>query len=159
MRSEGNKMKKLLLTASLLMLATEVSAWVTKDFVPANVSKINVGISDSASDGCWTNIGEVKRYAEDKLELAGFNVTREKFEKYDDTKHFYVIINITSERAANSCYGSISTYIMKMVYDNNVYAKFVAGEAEGIFSGHKNVNQHALKFVGNFMKEIEDPQF
>ena len=72
-------MKKLLLTASLLMLATQASAWVSKGFIPANVSLVSVDIKDQASNGCWTNIGEVKRYAEDKLELAGFKVSREKF--------------------------------------------------------------------------------
>ena len=61
-------MKKILLTVFLLMLTTQASAWVSKGFVPKNVSQITVNISDQANDGCWTNIGEVKRYAEDKLE-------------------------------------------------------------------------------------------
>ena len=45
-------MKKLLLTASLLMLATQASAWVSKGFIPANVSLVSVDIKDQASDGC-----------------------------------------------------------------------------------------------------------
>ena len=57
-------LKHIVYVASLLMFATQASAWVSKQFVPSNVSKITVKISDQANDGCWTNICEVKRYAE-----------------------------------------------------------------------------------------------
>ena len=33
-------------------------------------------INDSARDGCWTNIGEVKLYAEDKLLLSGAKIVK-----------------------------------------------------------------------------------
>jgi len=47
---------------------------VVKQFTPSNVDSVAVSINDGADDGCWTNLVEAKRYAEDKLELAGFKV-------------------------------------------------------------------------------------
>ena len=70
------KMKKLFVIASLLfLLATQVSAWTFKGFNPNNVSQIHVLIRDGATKGCWTNMSEVKRYTEDKLELASSNLS------------------------------------------------------------------------------------
>ena len=37
----------------------------------STIGEINVIIGDNASGGCWTNLGEAKKYAEDKLTLAG----------------------------------------------------------------------------------------
>ena len=152
-------MKKLLITLLLTFFSTQASAWVSKGFVPANVSKINVGMNDDAKGGCWTNIGEVKRYTEDKLELAGFTVQRDRFEYYDDRNHFVLGVGVTAKRNNGRCYGEISMYIMKQAIENNVHAKFIVGEYGSIFTGYDNVNQYILELVGGFMKEVEDPQW
>jgi len=141
------------------MFATQASAWVSEGFVPANVSKINVGMDDNAEGGCWTNIGEVKRYTEDKLELAGFTNQRDKFEYYEGKNHFVFGVVITAKRNNGKCYGEISMYIMKITAEDNMYAKFVVGEYGSIFNGYDNVNQFTLELVGGFMKEVEDPQW
>ena len=151
--------KKLLITLLLTFLSTQASAFVSKGFVPANVSKINVGMNDHAKGGCWTNISEVKRYTEDKLELIGFNIPRDKFETYDDKNHFVFGVTVTANRTNGRCYGQIGMYIMKHTYENNVHAKFVVGEYGSIFTGYDNVNQMTLELVGDFMKEVEDPQW
>jgi hypothetical protein len=152
-------MKKLLLTASLLMFSTQASAWVSKQFIPSNVSLITVNIDDQANDGCWTNIGEVKRYTEDKLELAGFKVSREKFESYEDEKHYLLAVTVNSSRNGSKCYGSIQLYIFKGTWVNNVGGLLYVGELGGTFTQHDNVNQLALNYVGKFMKQVEDPQW
>lgn len=152
-------MKKLFIAVMFVLFGSQASAWVSKGFVPANVSKVNVGMNDDAQGGCWTNIGEVKRYTEDKLELAGFTVQRDKFEYYDDRNHFVLGVGVTAKRNNGRCYGEISMYIMKQAIENNVHAKFIVGEYGSIFTGYDNVNQYILELVGGFMKEVEDPQW
>ena len=44
------------------------------DYNITNIGKIQVRLMDDATDGCWTNIKEVKVYAEDKLEMIGADV-------------------------------------------------------------------------------------
>ncbi|MDC0095791.1 hypothetical protein OAI58_05855 [Amylibacter sp.] len=152
-------MKKLLLTASLLMLTTQASAWVSKGFVPANVYKVNVLINDSASDGCWTNIGEVKRYAEDKLELAGFNVSREKFQWYENDRHYTLSVMVNSSRNVSTCFGDIGFGIAKFIKVNNIEGMNLIGDYGSNFTGAENANQYTLKLMGEFMKQVEDPQW
>ena len=151
-------LKHIVYAASLLMFATQASAWVSKQFVPSNVSKITVEISDQANDGCWTNIGEVKRYAEDKLELAGHKVLREKFVGYDD-RHYELYITVIANRHETKCYGSYDFNISKQITDNKVGGIFSAGRFNGNFTGYENINQHILTKIGDLMKEVEDPQW
>jgi hypothetical protein len=159
----GTNMKKLLnhivYTASLLMFATQASAWVSKQFIPSNVSLITVVIEDNANDGCWTNIGEVKRYTEDKLELAGFKVSREKFESYEDEKHYLLGVTVTSSRNGAKCYGGIQLYMFTGSWANNVGGLLYVGKQGGTFTQYDNANQLALRYVSKFMKEVEDPQW
>ena len=152
-------LKHIVYTASLLMFATQASAWVSKGFVPAKVDIFTVDIDDQANDGCWTNIGEVKRYAEDKLELAGFKVSREKFEGYEDKQHFLFGIIVIANRINEKCYGNIKLEIGKAIYDNKIAGMFYTGKAGANFTGHENVNRYTLELVGDFMKEVEDPQW
>lgn len=152
-------MKKIFLIVSLLIFATQASAWVSKQFIPESVSLITVTVDDQAKDGCWTNIGEVKRYAEDKLELAGFVISRKKFEGYQDRKHYLLGVSIMSRRNGGKCYGLIRLSIFKNSWDNNVGGLLHVGELGGIFSGHDNANQLALRYVNNFIQEVENPQW
>ena len=149
-------MKKLFVAVLFVLFGSQASAWVSKGFVPPNVSKVNVGMNDDAQGGCWTNIGEVKRYTEDKLELAGFTVQRDRFEYYDDRNHFVLGVGVTAKRNNDRCYGEISMYIMKQAIENNVHAKFIVGEYGSIFTGYDNVNQYILELVGGFMKEVAE---
>ena len=85
------ELKKLMVCILFILFGSQASAWVSKEFIPSNVSLITVDIHDQANDGCWTKIGEVKRCAEDKLKLPGFKVSGEKFEDYEDKQHFLFV--------------------------------------------------------------------
>jgi hypothetical protein len=152
-------MKKLLIILLLTFFSTQASAWVSKGFVPANVSLITVNIDDQANDGCWTNIGEVKRYAEDKLELAGLKVSRDRFENYEDNKHFILNVLVTVNRLNGTCYGDINLNLFKGTWVNNIGGLFYAGKYGANFTGYENVNQYTLELIGVFMKQVEDPQW
>ena len=152
-------MKKLLIAVMFVLFGSQASASVFKDFVPANISKIHIEIVDRATEGCWTNIGEVKRYAEDKLRLAGFNVPEGNFEGYDDIKHYVFVISITAQRNGGLCFGAIDLNIQRATSLNSTIGMFSLGAGSSIFSGMQNVNQGALEIIGNYMKEVEDPQW
>lgn len=70
-------MIKTILTAVCLLFASMTASYsfdMSEQVTPSKIDSIAVYINDGAKDGCWTNLGEAKRYAEDKLELAGFTV-------------------------------------------------------------------------------------
>jgi len=149
-------MKKLLIAVMFVLFGSQVSASVFKDFVPANISKIHIEIVDRATEGCWTNIGEVKRYAEDKLRLAGFNVPEGNFEGYDDIKHYVFVISITAQRNGGLCFGAIDLNIQRATSLNSIIGMFSLGAGSSIFSGMQNVNRSALEIVGNFMEQAAE---
>lgn len=148
--------KKLLITMLLTFFSTQASAYIFKDFVPANVSKIHVDIVDHAKEGCWTNIGEVKRYTEDKLRLAGFNVPMDNFDGYEDKQHYVFVITITSQRNAGLCFGVIEIDITRATSLDSIIGMFSLGGGSSIFSGMQNVNRSALEIVGNFMEQAAE---
>ena len=148
--------KKLLITMLLTFFSTQASAYIFKDFVPANVSKIHVDIVDHAKEGCWTNIGEVKRYTEDKLRLAGFNVPMDNFDGYEDLQHYVFVITITSQRNAGLCFGVIEIDITRATSLDSIIGMFSLGGGSSIFSGMQNVNRSALEIVGNFMEQAAE---
>jgi len=119
-----------------------------------------VRIIDDAKDGCWTNIGEVKRYAEDKLELAGHNVYRKRKDGWVGYRHYKLAIQIISNRAPfDLCFGAIRLVLYKQTKTEDVDGLFTAGERLLTFVGKQNINQHVLEKVGDFMEQVEDPQW
>jgi len=159
MKRVGNKMKKLLLTASLLMLATQASAWVSKDFVPNKLGEIRVTINDNAQDGCWTNIGEVKRYAKDKLELLGYDVSNDLSFTYLNQNDFDFFVNVLSARNQGTCYGVINLAMARKVDNANIRGEFTAAGGSTAFLHGDNVNQYLLEVLGDFFDEMKNPQF
>jgi len=140
----------------LTFFSTQASAYIFKDFVPANVSKIHVDIVDHAKEGCWTSIGEVKRYTEDKLRLAGFNVPMDNFDGYEDKQHYVFVITISSQRNAGLCFGVIEIDITRATSLDSIIGMFSLGGGSSIFSGMQNVNRSALEIVGNFMEQAAE---
>lgn len=91
--------------------------WSPTDFKGAWVS-----IIDKAENGCWTNIGEVKTYAADQLELAGFKVVEEPEVREGETHPIItddlvmLVIRVKGTRWSNDlCVGDVSAYFLGSV--------------------------------------------
>ena len=154
------KMKRLLITAMFVLFGSQASAWVSKGFKPNKVSQIAIVVQDDATNGCWTNIGEVKRYAEDKLELAGFEVFRGAVEGFlTDGNRFLFRITVNATRIDGLCYGDIKYGIATLAQVNKIVGVFLVAESIKTISEAKNVNEYTLDRMGIFMKEIENPQW
>lgn len=68
--------------AILLLFFVQVKVSVSMTFdttfrVQKDTNLIFVQINDDVDDGCWTNILESKKYAEEKLVLLGANITND----------------------------------------------------------------------------------
>ena len=71
-------------------------------FTKENISPVRVALNDRATNGCWTNLNEVKDYTEGQLELSGIEVTNE------NAARTYLAVEVLSERMQNgACYGNI----------------------------------------------------
>ena len=144
---------KTILTAVCLLIASMTASYsmeVSKKVTPSKIDSIAVYINDGAKQGCWTNLGEAKRYAEDKLELAGFTV-RSSNDKW--TPKGYALEIIINSRRTNysECYGYISLSLYQPNWIDGVYGGFEVGSGGGIFLGYENANQNVLDFIQKFI--------
>lgn len=95
----------------------EDALWKPDDF-----TGVYVAISDRAENGCWTNIGEARAYAEDQLELAGFTIidppTKDTVEPLMTVSNrLTFVVDIKGIRWPDgTCVGSLSLYFVGRVF-------------------------------------------
>ena len=115
--------------------------------------KVVVGIYDEAKDGCWTNLGEVKRYAEDKLMLKGANVVYDM----DDANLVLNILvkTISIQEFPNNCIGQVEINLQKGV--RNKGFKWLATMAESgvLFVDQKPINVQLLDEINRHIADYK----
>ena len=153
-------MKKLLLTAVMILFSNQALAWVSKDFTPKNISLINVVMSDATSNKCWTNINQSLKYTEDQLELAGFKVSKDKMQGYINNKHFVLQITVSGSRYGDLCFGSIGTEIYKATRDNAmVVGNLMVGQEGKVFAGYEDANKVTIEAINTFLDQVRSPNW
>lgn len=123
---------------------------------PDSFEDVSVRIGDDARNGCWTNLREVKTYAEDKLALKGFTVV-----EHDETTRrlspVRAVLNVgvlSSRSREGGCFGVIQVDLMSTLNWNNylsVNGSVGAGSSR-IFSKAKNANILVLEDVDRFIQ-------
>jgi hypothetical protein len=136
---------------ALVVTSAPASAWVVDNVTPDNFGPMEVFIDDMATNGCWTNIGEVRTYAEDKLAEAGFEVVDSSAGKF--------IIRVYSQRSGNDlCYGSIETSLGLAIHHNGMYSGLQVGNEGTIFSNFANANTLTLDMVKEQIEQLVEVQ-
>ena len=140
---------------SLSLQASKAHAWVSDNVSPSSLGAIEVEIIDDAEDGCWTNIGESKAYAKDKLELLGYEVVS-KWSLGDAT----FSISVLSERMidGNSCYGSITVDLYIAQTAGRVFGYHKVGSNNFVFIRSSNANNLILNRIKGMIDEMREKQ-
>ena len=150
-------MKKILVIA--IIFSTQAAlAWTNPDFRIAN-KNIEISISDDATDGCWTNLGEVRRYAGDKFSNAGANVKEEHTGLvHPDNNNYWFNINVIGYRLNTGvCIGSITTNLTSgaMLSDDFHFASVHSTNLLVNSSTGSNLNNQVLSMIGNSIREFD----
>ncbi|WP_170366602.1 hypothetical protein [Ruegeria arenilitoris] len=151
-------MYRSILAALTLFATVASSASAENDLSPfhvAGLSPVWVQVSDSATDGCWTNIGEVKTYAVDQLSLMGV----ETVDNANANSVLRIIVN--GSRRADGCAGTIRFQVSDWVRWRELPAYVVLHYDSWMLSGYDKFNEDALdltkkytnEFFGNLPKE------
>ena len=154
-----NEMKKLLLTTLMVLFSTKVFAegYYFDPFADNSFSikdkKIAVGIYDEAKGGCWTNLGEVKRYAEDKLMLKGAVIA----DDIDDARLVLDIYvkTISVEEYPENCIGQIEIVLLKGIKSNGYRWVGTMAKSGGLFVQQKPTNVMVLEAVNDHIAEYK----
>ena len=123
--------------------------WTYSDLPP-----IEVAVYDDATGGCWTNIGEVQRYAEDKLRMAGADVIENKGGGVSpavtlrNAALFHVHIKAQRNKVG-FCWGMIKIDLIIGSTVNNINGIFSYAHTAATLMRMENLNNDILDLVGN----------
>ena len=139
---------------SISLLASKANAFVSDNVNPSSLGNTEVEIIDDASNGCWTNLGEAKTYAADKLGNLGYTVVSEW--TLGDASFS---VNVTSERDSdNRCYGDIDIMIYIARTTDGIFGYHRVGKSGSIFKGYKNANSLVLEQIKKMIDQMREKQ-
>lgn len=111
-----------------------------------NIPSIHVGVNDLVKGGCWTNINEVKVYAEDKLRLLNHDVRPEGEGEYT------LMINAVGQRIElGYCDAIFDVEISKNLSIDGNNGRFVAFEVRYHLYNERNINIQILENLGTLL--------
>jgi len=123
--------------------------WIFSDLPP-----IAVALDDQATGGCWTNIGEVQTYTEDKLRMAGADVIEiKKGGKINPAvaRREAALFGIRVKAERNGfgfCWGFMQIDLVMGSTVNNINGVFVFANTASTLMRNENVNNDILDMVG-----------
>ena len=108
-------------------------------------------LSDGVKDGCFTNLKEVREYAEEKLRMSGAIVLSGGWE--DDG--FLLLVSVNGERTLqDECVGRIDVKIADMKYFGNGRLALVAQHGSYNLTA-KKLNDAVVTNVGKFFEMLK----
>ena len=112
--------------------------------------EVEVVLSDDARDGCWTNLREVREYAEEKLFSRG--IKRVKSFDYQNPNHYRFNISVVAARIYNDnsgpCAGHISLDLVRYAPVNGWFHIVTLYDGkDSLFLDKANLNNKVLEQV------------
>lgn len=147
-------LKRLALTLLLIAPSFAWSERFSWDKTLADIGSITVVIHDSAVDGCWTNIKEVKNYAEAKLEIAGAKLFEQDNDLYLAGIGNGFFIQVNARRLDSGyCFGSVQVFIGGAAMFLDVLGFFKYSSINAIAGNSENLNISVLNHVQKAISE------
>jgi len=148
-------LKHLAIALALLMtIGSQVGA---REFFHGPISRadlraikaVRVALVDDATGACWTNLRDVRTYAEEKLLSKGIKVTDNIAYTSAEDKVYELMINVNAARlyanGSGPCVGSTRVEMTAWVYVNGQLHRTTLGEYRSNSFGVKGTfNQDAL---------------
>lgn len=130
-----------------------------KDFRLSKVEDVRVTLFDDVSGACWTNLKEVREYAEEKLRMKGAKVVSDRtYSAYASLNTYTLEIIVTGRRAyednSGFCIGSFDITLFTFAELNGLIHKAVIHNVGGL-STQLNLNRAAIELVSTFMADLK----
>lgn len=115
--------------------------WYSSNANPGSIGSVTIALIDDAVNACWTNLRDAREYAEEKLEIKGYDVVVEGGDYIFD-------ITVNAERISNgSCYGSVSVQIWASNVRDGVFGAHEIGTTAGISYNPSNINNWVIEMI------------
>ena len=140
---------RILVALLLIGLTYEASAAELKNI------KATVQLQDKATNGCWTNLKETRKYAEKKLRIKGIQTG--DFDVPDFfSNEFWLWIEVHAARtAAGHCTGYMSTELLSFFsLNDHFYTVSRHSLLDRAFIPSSNMNNDILDHVKDFFNNV-----
>jgi hypothetical protein len=116
----------------------------------SSYQEVHLHLSDNVSGGCWTNLKEVREYAEEKIKMSGMNLNA------DGTHQFtFAISAVGSRDSVGLCQGNVTVGLYSSIpLPNDVLGLLTIKELVITF-GSRSLNSNILDAVGRFFRKLE----
>ena len=117
-----------------------------------SIKSVYVSLNDFATGGCWTNLREIREYAEEKLRTKGIKTTDDGTVMDAADKKYYLSITVTAgpvfKDASGGCHGVVNINLEGWIIINGLKHLANLGDRTSIFVGPANGNAAILNIVG-----------
>ena len=145
-------MRKLLAICIFLQGAwcnTGSAQWVSPDVNPKSVGTIYVHLEDDAKGGCWTNLREVREYAEEKLRIAGYSTTAE-----DNVFQARLWVKVLAYKSNGQCVGAARAALVKPHKLEGVIGFHESGNHVILTNQNGNLNAAVISVVQDLIDKM-----
>jgi hypothetical protein len=144
-----NLMRFLAITVAVLFTTTNAAnAAYSPDANASSVGSITVRLFDSAANACWTNLRQAREYAEEKLDIEGYNVLA------DDGEYDFNISVISLRDNRGVCFGYVNVSIWAFSYRNGVGGVHQIGSSATTFLHPDNFNTAVIEVISRMVAEM-----
>ena len=123
-----------------------------------SIQSVEIKLVDNATGACWTNLKEVREYAEEKLRMKGIKVSSRKSELNAIRKTYQLIINVHSVRlwqdGSGPCIGSAEVDLYSWFNVNGWGHVAALGSLRTGLAHETNSNRRVVSLVGDVFDRL-----
>lgn len=122
---------------------------------PDTIGEVAIQLQDFSQDACWTNLREVREYAEEKLAQGGYSYVTDRAHE-----GFVLAVSVSAFRepaflGAGMCLGIVQISLERgFGYSNGLSGNMVSAAMTTTFSGTRDLNNEVIWYVGEFLNRL-----
>ena len=132
----------------LFLFGNNANAWYSSGADPTSVGPIEVELEDGAKGACWTNLKEVREYAEEKLRNKGYSVVGEQ------SRHSFIITVGAFRAKSGACIYDTEVEIRNYTYVDGLFGEHVIGITGSFGINPKNANNVIIENVRKMIEQM-----
>ena len=151
----GGRVMRITTILIFYLFAFPCHAELNNNFKLSSTNSVVVELVDDATDGCWTNLREVREYAEEKLRSKGANIVKERMYGPND---YAFQVSVIAYRVRSGCVASITLDLSDVAMKENTSGHGVVhfgsiGSRAFLISGFYKTNNEVLNYVKGYIEE------
>lgn len=128
-----------------------------QNFKLSQIKDVDIHLVDNATGACWTNLKEVREYAEEKLRIRGVKTVESRM-PFGVIKSYTLFIRVQSQRlyenGTGPCWGNTLIELHTIVLVDGITHYAVVASLQKSEIQHTNLNKPAIIIISDFFSEL-----